>query len=576
MHCVSCGNPLADGEGFCSKCGAPRATAPAAAEAPPVFCTSCGAKNVAGANNCTSCGAPIGGQATAAVADLGRAVGRSAAQLQEAIQSDEMRANPWASAVIGALAAAAIGTIVMLLVRGALVQYLTATLAAQLQASGGGSEAQMLGPVIASLMKSLIPSGPAMLLTAQGASFATGLSGSAQGTTFNLSVVGRSGISLLWLVPAIALALGGYVSVKYSRATSFLEAATRGALIAVPYTVICAAIALFSKKSATNAITIPGIPFIGSISANVTVRAGVTFFSAVLTALAMAVVFASIGAVVTARGKAAMREASAAFDTLAIPFQEQIPLALRAVGLNLVLGAVTSFVGVLWLAAKFGSSNQPAGLVGGLFGSWFGALPMYAGLASLMQNGAILHLAGEIPGQTVPGLYTSYWSLIGRLYGLPLLLLAASMAILVQAGRTSARKAGATDQRAAILAGAKVAVPYSALMMLLAYLATSNMQVTVSAFVVNLDGRFFAGFGLFGATLTVILFSLVGGGGGGYLHFRRLGAAAATPVAVGPRQAPAMTICVECGQENPAGAAFCDGCGRPLAYEVREVQGGGQ
>jgi uncharacterized membrane protein YvbJ len=57
MVCVNCGSPLAEGQAFCTKCGARR---PESSRIDAVSsCTGCGAPLAAGAKFCEKCGAPV-------------------------------------------------------------------------------------------------------------------------------------------------------------------------------------------------------------------------------------------------------------------------------------------------------------------------------------------------------------------------------------------------------------------------------------------------------------------------------------------------------------------------------------
>jgi OOP family OmpA-OmpF porin len=72
IACKQCGAPLAEGEAFCTKCGARRSESTAGTPAQQ-FCTKCGAALEAGIKFCTKCGAPVGTTPTAApAAEVGR------------------------------------------------------------------------------------------------------------------------------------------------------------------------------------------------------------------------------------------------------------------------------------------------------------------------------------------------------------------------------------------------------------------------------------------------------------------------------------------------------------------------
>ncbi|RSX50996.1 Non-specific serine/threonine protein kinase [Bifidobacterium goeldii] len=61
MQCVQCGAPIADGDHFCMKCGAPAPTAPAAPSpaASVTTCPACGNAVTAGMKFCQHCGTPL-------------------------------------------------------------------------------------------------------------------------------------------------------------------------------------------------------------------------------------------------------------------------------------------------------------------------------------------------------------------------------------------------------------------------------------------------------------------------------------------------------------------------------------
>ncbi len=75
IACVKCGAPIAEGQSFCTACGA-HASAPATAEKPR-FCTGCGAHLSSGMKFCEKCGAPAApGQRPPAAAPIGTAAPR--------------------------------------------------------------------------------------------------------------------------------------------------------------------------------------------------------------------------------------------------------------------------------------------------------------------------------------------------------------------------------------------------------------------------------------------------------------------------------------------------------------------
>lgn len=611
MFCPKCGSQHPDDASFCSKCGNAIAVPAeaggaqeAAAPAPlaDIVCTKCGTLNNHANINCTSCGSLLGGQQfAAAVADASRVAGKAVGTAKAFVVSEQVRTNPWAGALLGAVLALLVGTLVMAGFRSVGTKAMMDAAFSSVAGQAGGSEVAIIRGIAESTAEKVMPKSTHMLLIAQGATYEMNGSVGAGEFSVGLNASGRGALSLMTIIPALALLLGGYAALRYSQAKNLLDAAWRGALVAGPYAVLAALIALFMKSSVSTSMNLPSIPFLGSMEGAISASSSVGLFSSVFTSLAMGAIFGAVGGVVAARGKGALQDVRSLVGQIEIPFRPQLRAAMRAMTGLLVVAGLLAVALLIW-----GMNAMPENEVvkpGMLFGAWLGILPSLLASVAVFVHGAPYTVVSAVTGSEGIGGQVGLIGAAKAFYGLPLLLGLLPLALIAYVSLEMLRTSGVTDRRAAIIEGAKVAVPYSAIIMLLAYATVYRFDASVSlAGAEGYSATLYAGYGVFAATFAAMLVSLAGGALGGWMHSRSLAvpaAAVAVPVAApapapqaapvvpapvpasqavpvapattsAPQAAPsaAAVFCTQCGSPNPADSRFCDSCGASLSDDV--------
>jgi len=509
------------------------------------------------------------GAATAAVADRARAF----------VLSDAARSNPWLSSFVGALAAVVLGLLLTTALRSVIASELSSAMSqAATQAGSTGSAtgtSALIGALGGAAVDRLLPNAGGMLLLAQGGSFHLGGQVASASVSGDLDISVRLPFTLLALLPVLALLFGGWTAARYSRATTVPESAVRGAMVAIPYSVMALAMCWLSASS--SSVPIPAA-LLGGTSATVGVSAGVDWMSALFTSLLLGIIFGACGALIGARGSRALQDTTSAIRELRFPLAKP---ALAATRVIVIEAAAAGAFAVLWVVyALITRPQTPADVP-----TWFLLLPVLAVLAVAPTILAeLVLLAHGIPmvavassvtasgssGSTVStGSTVSIWSLAAGSWGLSVLAVVVPLALLFMAGRGLSRHAGAKSVRDGLIEGLKLAIPYSAIVLMLAYF--SQARVEVSGQILGLSGSLATGF--FGASiwmtaLVSLVLSGAAGAAGGASALLVPGRASTglpqrTPVQVGVGSRPPepRAFCPECGAANLLDSTFCEICG---------------
>ena len=515
---------------------------------------------------CSSCGHVLGGGEAVAAISHARDVGsRALTDAKTLLLSDTVRRNPWASAVVGALVAVVVGLLAAALIRGAVVSLVSSA------ASDAGG--QIASSVAGGVVGSLLPNEGGMLLLMQGSTFHAGATGAAAGASAGLDATVRLPLTLLVLVPIFALGLGGWAAARYSRVSTVAESVLRGAMVAIPYAAFAVVISLFTQVGGSTPLP---AALTGGASASVGASVGVDWLSAALTSLLLASAFASLGALVGARGRGALREAGTALSGASIPFRDEVEAALHVVLVELGVGLAVAVL--LVVVAATGPGFLPSG-ADKLALPLALVLPWLTIITTVLSNG--LNGVAVISG--AGGGSFSLWQLVVPMWGLPLLLLAVPVVMLMRAGRRAARSKGLRTPGEALLQGVRIAIPYSMAVVVLAYVSVIRFDVSGSLLGLGAQvGTGFIGVSVWSAAIVALIASAAAGAIGALSVVLPLQAAAtrgaiaqvaapvAPPVAPTPGpvpgpQAGATVACPACGYGSPPESAFCEECGSRLS-----------
>ena len=570
MSCSKCGAPQAEGAAFCSECGS------AVAEAAPAtpFCASCGTENLAEAAFCAKCGTSLKeGQAVDAVSQVGKVGAEVFAKAKEIALSESLRSNPWVSAFLGAMVAVIVGLLAASLTRAAVAS----ELAKQLQPLG----AELLSGIA---VERILPNAAGFLMLMQGSEFNLGATGAMEEVAGGFDLAIRLPLTFMAVVPMLALFVGGWATAKYSRVKSVSEAAARGVMVAIPYAGLALLLSFSTKTSASIEVA----------SVSTGVSSGKGWVSAVLTSLMLAVVFAPAGALLGARGRSAGKDALLTFKEKNLPFTShalvaaKIFLAQIAVGL-VVLVIVVAIVGSFAASGSssvevFSELQEASSSIGGFILVF---IPMAIAMAVLLLNGASVVGMISLPVAGVDGgISWNLWSLIVWTRGVAFILLAIPIALLFFGGRSLAKRAGAVSLRSAVLEGVKLAVPYSAVMVLVAFFSMGRIDMSGEFFGFGSDlGTYYFGASVWNTSLvTFVVAALAGGAGGASLFWSELkegASSTASTVAAASsadikkkadaREAAVAIVaeqastCPSCGTAGQADSVFCEECGTRLS-----------
>jgi hypothetical protein len=462
-----------------------------------LICQSCGEMALGGREFCARCGAPVRpdartGAAPAVVAGaamLGGSMPLNRVQQGLRRAFPGVAANPWFGIVLGSCLAMVLGlaaTWVLTTVAGAFIgwQALQAYLPLNLQGM----------PLVVDTFTVVMQRATLVLTTMSPAGVVTG--------TATVSPP----ITLLLLVPALALTAGGYVAASTDWWGRPRASFARGAGVALPCALL---LAFLGQLGASSGAT-----------SNGQIVASVNTISLILYGLLWGVLFGGAGALLRLYGKPA-RALGLALARRPRPRWLAPALGgLAAVGYGAGF-AMAAFVATLPALALLETqlpavTNTLRGSLAGLIAAVLLLLPGLAILLLGVAGGAPVHgIASGAPGPLPAG--SAQFSLVaasGHPPALYMLLILPAMALFL-GGRVAARTAGAPSWLARLASGALSGIPYALLLTALSWLATAGLTATGQAGGAPLQTTAQVGLGSVGTLVTALLAGVIFGALGG-------------------------------------------------------------
>lgn len=567
MYCAGCGSANADGSAVCSACGATLAR-PAEAQpiaAPRVFCPSCGAPNDPLMRYCRQCAAALPSGGAPALPSAGAGASTALARV--------MGSKQVVSAAVGAVAGLALVIVAAALLRTVFIQQVTGAITSAVS----GDQGKVVGELYDKLV-----SVPALAVLAHMPMETAQAEISAAGQSVSLDMTMRTPLSLFSAVALLAMLLAGYVSAYRGKPETARKAVGQGAMAAVPYAFGVLVLAMIAGSKSN--VDIP----IGSqtVSASLTQS-----FSGVPVVLFCLVVGGILGAIAGLAYFAAdhHRQVADLLAEVGLPFYAQLSGTVVALALALAVSMVAAGVG--WTAAR-GQFPKNADLTSqqvlrSAENAFLGLSPTLAFYAYDFGHAVPIAMSVDIPQGSAKG-QASLGGLTAEQSGRPIpdapqlpgwvfLALLLPVVPLLAGGYVAAALSPRTASP--VVEGAKVAVPYAAAMLGLAFLTSAEATYSIPTL-----GQANVTFGASVGTTAVL--ALVWGGvlgaAGGWLRGLRAPQAVLAPVVapvgaqVAPTMAPAVSVapavppvaaagagdvCVSCGASLHAGAGFCGRCG---------------
>jgi hypothetical protein len=322
----------------------------------------------------------------------------------------------------------------------------------------------------------------------------------------------RLPLTLLVLIPLAGLAIGGYLAAGWFRPASRAEGWKIGATIAVPFALILFVFGVsFAADVPILAPSFDGSEFgIGGSSASAEIHAAA--FYTVLYGLFWGVLGGAFGGWLQARGSSPPGDPRAALVRTYGSSSPTVVIesAVRALGIPLLGFVALATIGCVLLAVSEGSGGLlslllvPTLAIAALFGA--------QGIGYEVEGYLTL---GGLAGDTTQSTFHVWSNPIA-------LLIAAALSLLVivgllRGGRRIAHASAAVDSGGAIRAGAAIAFPWVALLLILRGLGSLTLTAT-GVGIVQGAGKIDPVLGetiLFGA-----LFGIACGGFGGWLGWR--------------------------------------------------------
>lgn len=413
--------------------------------------------------------------------------------------------TPWITAIIGAIAALVVGLILTAL-GGALWSNALSDLLNNALAGASGSSAGTLGEFTGVAQQALSPDLLKLFALAHHVSLNVGASAVATGAAANGSLSLGIPLTGLFLAPALALTLGGYIAASsdFSRRARYSMA--RGALIAPFYAVLLVICALIGSSTASASGSAGGL-LQGSGAVTIAPSVG----EAALYGLLWGLLFGALGGWIHVSGRVWLSSALATLQTVR---NGRLAGALAGAGAALVTGIVLFSAAFIGVAAFSGISSAAASTAAaGSAPSIVTTLTLYLFFAPVaavylfaLGTGApigafVTDSTNQLNSSVTISLLNGYQATAPSATSgaatpatpvatpLPhfppspvfyLLILGALISYLV-GGRVAARVARARLAGDGFVAGALMAVPLSLLMTFAAYLAAAVLTISVSA-----------------------------------------------------------------------------------------------
>ena len=413
--------------------------------------------------------------------------------------------TPWITAIIGAVAALAAGLILTALA-GALWSNALGELLKGAATNTTGSAGSTLGAFASVAQQTLSPD--LLKLFALAHHVTLNISGSASsqlGSTTGSATSQTLALSIpltgLLLVPALALALGGYISAASDFSRQARYSIARGALVAPFYAVLLAGCAMFGSSTHTiSADSTSALSTFGTITIAPSVG------EAILYGLLWGALFGALGGWMHVSGRYWLSTALATLQTVR---NGRVAGALAGATSALVTGillfsvayvGVAAFSGVSGVAFSSGSGSGTSVVTTLMLNLLFAPVVGVYGFAlatgapigffvtdssNQLNSSATVSLLNGYQVTAAPassGLPTTSPAALPHFPPSPLyylLILGALLSYLV-GGRIAARVARAEGAGGGFVAGALMAVPLSLLMTLAAYLATAGLTLNFS------------------------------------------------------------------------------------------------
>jgi hypothetical protein len=409
--------------------------------------------------------------------------------------------TPWITAILGAIAALIVGLILTAL-GGALWSNALSDLLNNALAGTSGSSAGTLGDFTGVAQQVLSPDLLKLFALAHHVSLNVGSSASATLASANGSLSLGIPLTGLFLAPALALTLGGYIAASSDFSRRARYSIARGALIAPFYAVLLVICALIGSSTASASGSAAGL-LQGSGSVTIAPSVG----EAALYGLLWGLLFGALGGWIHVSGRVWLSSALATLQTVR---NGRLAGALAGAGAALVTGivlfsaafiGVEAFGGISGAAASTAAAGSAPSIVTTLTLYLFFA-PVAAVYFFALGTGApigafVTDSTNQLNSSVTVSLLNGYQTTAPTATSgaatpvatpLPhfppspvfyLLILGALISYLV-GGRVAARVARARLAGDGFVAGALMAVPLSLLMTFAAYLATAVLTISVS------------------------------------------------------------------------------------------------